>query len=213
MTSLHPMSELLLRWEELQEQGDPASIEEFAKQCSPEERAELRWRIEALRSMMDLLDTAVGSPSQSSSKTEDGGRKCWPSVPGYEIVAELGEGGMGVVYLARQLSLKRDVALKVLRGSRPRDEQLARFRNEAEALARLHHPNIVQIHDIAEHEGLPYFAMEYVPGGSLAKKLAGTPQPPREAAALIEVLAWAVEAAHQNGIIHRDLKPSNILLV
>jgi serine/threonine protein kinase/tetratricopeptide (TPR) repeat protein len=136
-----------------------------------------------------------------------------PAIPGYEILSELGRGGMGVVYQARQLSLNRIVALKVLRaGSLAGSAELLRFRAEAATLARLQHPNIVQIYEIGEHAGLPYLALEYVPGGSLADHVAARPQPPRDAARLVETLARAAHAAHQAGVVHRDLKPANILL-
>jgi WD40 repeat protein len=136
-----------------------------------------------------------------------------PAVPGYEILSELGRGGMGVVYQARQVALNRVVALKmVLAGGHAGEADLARFRTEAEAIARLQHPHIVQIHEVGESGGLPFFALEYCAGGSWEKKLGGTPLPAREAARLIEALAGAVQAAHQAGIVHRDLKPANILL-
>src|SRR6516165_407873 len=136
-----------------------------------------------------------------------------PTVPGYEVLEELGRGGMGVVYKARQLALQRTVALKmILTGSQADPKDLARFRAEAAALARSQHPNIVQIYDVGESAGRPYFALEFVAGGSLAQHLHGTPQPVRPAAQLIETLARAVHAAHSNGVIHRDLKPANILL-
>jgi WD40 repeat protein len=137
----------------------------------------------------------------------------WPQVPGYEVLGELGHGGMGVVYQARQLRLKRLVALKMLRpGPGIRLELLARFRAEAEAVARLQHPHIVQIFEVGEHQGLPYLALELVPGGSLAQRLRGTPLPTDPAARLVELLARAVQHAHEQGVIHRDLKPANILL-
>ena len=136
-----------------------------------------------------------------------------PAVPGYEILGELGRGGMGVVYQARQLGLERTVALKmVLTGTRASPKDLARFRAEAAAIARLQHPNIVQIYDVGEAAGRPYFVLEFVAGGSLAQYLQGKPQPVRPAAQMIETLARAVHAAHANGVIHRDLKPANILL-
>ncbi len=137
----------------------------------------------------------------------------WPAVPGYQILGELGRGGMGVVYKARQLGLRRTVALKmVLAGTLAGPKDLPRFRAEAAAIARLQHPNIVQIHDVGEAAGRPYIVLEFVAGGSLAQHLQGTPQPVRPAAQMIETLARAVHAAHASGVIHRDLKPANILL-
>jgi WD40 repeat protein/serine/threonine protein kinase len=134
-----------------------------------------------------------------------------PSIPGYELLEELGHGGMGVVYKARQTALNRLVALKMLlSGLAISAEHLARFRIEAEALARLQHPNVVQIFEVGEQEGRPYFSMEYVAGPSLAQL--GTPQPARPTAQLVERIARAVYAVHRCGIIHRDLKPANILL-
>ncbi len=136
-----------------------------------------------------------------------------PTVPGYDILGELGRGGMGVVYQAWQLGLQRTVALKmVLTGIQADPNDLARFRAEAAAIARLQHPNIVQIYDVGEAAGRPYFVLEFVDGGSLAQHLQGRPQPVRPAAQLVEILARAVHAAHANGVIHRDLKPANILL-
>ena len=136
-----------------------------------------------------------------------------PVLPGYEILGVLGRGGMGVVYKARQTQLKRVVALKmILAGAQAGTSELARFRTEAEAVARLQHPHIVQIYEIADHEGRPYFSLEFVDGGTLAKQLAGAPQPPRDSARLLHTLAGAMDAAHQAGIVHRDLKPANILL-
>jgi WD40 repeat protein len=135
------------------------------------------------------------------------------SVPGYEILGELGRGGMGVVYKARQLGLNRTVALKmVLAAEHAGPEMVQRFRVEAEAVAQLQHPNIVQIYEVGESDGRPYFSLEYVDGGSLAQLVQGQPQPPRLAAGLIETLARAVHVAHEAGVIHRDLKPQNVLL-
>jgi serine/threonine protein kinase/WD40 repeat protein len=134
-------------------------------------------------------------------------------VPGYEIQAELGRGGMGVVYRARHIALKRLVALKMLlAGSHAGVQEWARLRREAEAAARLQHAHIVQVHEVGEAAGLPFLAMEFVAGGSLASKLDGTPLPAQSAAHLVETLARAAQAAHEHGIIHRDLKPANILL-
>src|SRR5512140_4043922 len=120
---------------------------------------------------------------------------------------------MGVVYRARQVRLDRVVAVKMIRaGAHTDPERLARFRTEVQAVARLSHPHFVQIHEIGEWAGLPYFIMEYVNGGSLARKLSSGPLPVRQAAQIVETLARAMGVAHRHGIVHRDLKPANILL-
>jgi eukaryotic-like serine/threonine-protein kinase len=136
-----------------------------------------------------------------------------PMLPGYNIQFEIGRGGMGVVYKARHLALNRDVAVKmVLAGSQAGAIELVRFRQEAEAVAKLDHPNIVQVHEVGAFQGQSYLAMEYVGGGDLARKTAGVPQPSRDAARLVETLAAAAHYAHVCGILHRDLKPANVLL-
>jgi WD40 repeat protein/tRNA A-37 threonylcarbamoyl transferase component Bud32 len=136
-----------------------------------------------------------------------------PVVPGFEVVGVLGRGGMGVVYKARQPRLKRFVALKmVLSGRHTEGEELARFRREVEAGARLSHPNVVQVFEVGEVRGAPYVALELVEGGSLEARLRQGPLEPREAAALVEVISRAVQFAHQHGVVHRDLKPGNVLL-
>jgi serine/threonine-protein kinase len=135
-----------------------------------------------------------------------------PQVPGYEVEAVLGQGGMGVVYKARHLALKRTVALKMLATGQSHPAEQARFRAEAEAVARLQHCNIVQIHEAGEVDGRPFFALEFVAGGSLAERLAGKPLPPRDAARLVAALADAMHLAHSRNLVHRDLKPANVLL-
>jgi tetratricopeptide (TPR) repeat protein/tRNA A-37 threonylcarbamoyl transferase component Bud32 len=135
------------------------------------------------------------------------------AVAGYEILGVLGRGGMGVVYKARQRGLNRLAALKmILAGGHASEEELIRFRTEAEAVARIQHPNIVQIYEIGDEGGLPYFSLEFVDGGSLADQIKGVPQAPRKAAQLVHILAGAVDCAHRAGVIHRDLKPANILM-
>ena len=134
-------------------------------------------------------------------------------VAGYEILGTLGRGGMGVVYKARQVSLNRLTALKmILSGAHAGAEEIHRFRTEAEAIATLQHPNIVQIYEVGDLNGLPFFSLEYVDGGSLQAKMDGSPMSPRAAAALVAKLARAIHYAHQRGIVHRDIKPANILL-
>ncbi len=131
----------------------------------------------------------------------------------YAVVRVLGTGGMGIVFLARQTRPQRLVALKmILAGGRADRQRLARFRQEAEVLAQLQHPHIVQIYEVGDFEGRPYFAMEFVDGGNLAQKLAERPLATGAAAALVETLARTMQAAHERGFVHRDLKPSNVLL-
>jgi serine/threonine-protein kinase len=137
----------------------------------------------------------------------------FPDIPGYKVEAVLGTGGMGVVFKARHLRLNRMVALKMaLAGAYAGPRERERFQREAEAVAALRHPNVIQVHDVGDFDGKPYFTMEYVECGSLAEKLAGTPLPAPDAAALVATLAAAVHAAHSGGIVHRDLKPGNVLL-
>jgi WD40 repeat protein/tRNA A-37 threonylcarbamoyl transferase component Bud32 len=135
----------------------------------------------------------------------------FPKTAGYEILGELGRGGMSVVYKARQLRPGRIVALKTLLDC-AEAERRARFLAEADAIARLQHPNIVQIHEVGQVNGVPFLSLEFMGGGTLAKRLGGQPEPPRRAAALLEKLAQAVHYAHQSGVVHRDLKPANVLL-
>ncbi|HND51880.1 MAG TPA: protein kinase [Pirellulaceae bacterium] len=136
-----------------------------------------------------------------------------PSVPGYEIVEVLGRGGMGVVYKARHLALKRVVALKmILANSHAGPQELARFRIEAEAVARIQHPGIVQIYEVGESDGHPFCALEFVDGGTLAERLRANSLSFADAAKLVETLARAMQAAHDRNVVHRDLKPANVLL-
>jgi serine/threonine protein kinase len=137
----------------------------------------------------------------------------WPTIPGYVILEELGRGGMGVVCKARQVAPERLVALKLIRdGALAGPQEKGRFRIEAEAAARMRHPNIVQVYEVGEHQGRPYFAMELVEGGGLDQYIAGRPQPAPQAAELVRTLALAIQHAHTQQIVHRDLKPANVLV-
>ena len=159
--------------------------------------------------------TAGGDAGGRAGEVAPGGRQAAPppQIPGYELLGELGRGGMGVVYKARQAALGRTVAIKMLLGGAAAgDEAFRRFRAEAEAVARLSHPNIVEIHEVGVHAGTPFFSMEFVAGGSLADRMRDRPFTPRQAAALLRTLAGAVQAAHRRNIVHRDLKPANVLL-
>jgi tetratricopeptide (TPR) repeat protein/tRNA A-37 threonylcarbamoyl transferase component Bud32 len=201
MTADERVTELLL---EMLDSGRTA--EEVCRQC-PELLPEVRKRWQAFSSIdaeYQALLPEPGAPAQDAG---------WPQIPGYEIEAVLGQGGMGVVYKARHLRLGRPVALKMLlAGPLARQVERERFLREAQAVASLRHPNIVQVHDVGDVDGRPYFTMELVEGASLAERIRGVPQAPRRAAALLATLADAVHAANRSGIVHRDLKPSNILL-
>ncbi len=134
-------------------------------------------------------------------------------IQGYEILEVLGRGGMGVVYKARQTQLNRVVALKmILSGGNASAEDLARFQSEAHAVAKMQHPNILQIYDIGQRDGKPFFSLEFVDGGTLQRKLEKNPMNPRAAAKLVETIARALHYAHEKGILHRDIKPANVLL-
>jgi tetratricopeptide (TPR) repeat protein/predicted Ser/Thr protein kinase len=192
----------------LEELLDSGSTPESVCTDCPELLPEVRRRWEQMCAVEAQLDALF---PESAPDPYAGGEL--PRIPGYDVEELLGRGGMGVVYNARHRRLNRPVALKMLIGGAhagPRER--ARFQREAEAVAGLCHANIVQVYDVGDHDGWPYFTMELLEGGSLAQKLAGTPQPARQAAALLATLAEAVQVAHQAGIVHRDLKPANILL-
>jgi tetratricopeptide (TPR) repeat protein len=181
----------------------------------PELVDEVRAQLKRVERVRDELNALFPSLSHTTGENTPLPRiyTDLPSIPGHEVNAVLGRGGMGIVYRARHIRLNRPVAVKMmLSGVFAGPQELARFRREAEALAELGHPHVVQIYEAGELDGLPYFTMELVEGGTLAEKLAGSPQSADRAATLAITLAKTVQAAHERGIVHRDLKPSNILL-
>ncbi len=198
--------------------GEAPSLDEYRRRFP-------RWaaRLELDLAFFQQIEPEVPAPpradggcarlSPAVTLAERPGRRSWPRIPRYEIAAELGRGGMAVVYRARQVDLPRSVALKViLAGALAGPSERTRMRREAEAVARVRHPNVVQIFDTGEHDGCLYLALEYVSGGSLDRRLQSHPLPPGEAARIVEQLAAGVQAAHDAGIVHRDLKPANVLL-
>jgi serine/threonine protein kinase/WD40 repeat protein len=207
-------AEFLLR----EERGERPPLEEFLRRF-PEHADELKLQIGLHREM----DAECAPPATRAGIAETlpvGSRSApadvpstYPEIHGYEVMDVLGRGGMGIVYRAWQAELKRTVALKMLiAGSQASPEAAARFRVEVEAMARLRHPNIVQIHGVGQHAGAPYLVLELVEGRSLAQTLAGTPQPAEWSARTMEALARAIHSAHLLGVVHRDLSPANVLM-
>jgi tetratricopeptide (TPR) repeat protein len=174
----------------------------------------MRWdQLRRLENQIQALFPAPGSTVRDFGKTLVEREVQLPNIDGYEVKAVLGRGGMGVVFKAKHLKLDRTVALKMLLGGDYAGPlELARFRREATAVAGLRHPQIVQVYDVGDLTGRPYFTMEFVEGGNLDQYLAKALPNPRQAAELVATLAVAVQFAHKSGIIHRDLKPANILL-
>ena len=190
--------------------------EAWRERCGLDARLEESRELEAAG---DARASSVGRRLRPQSDVPAGRLSDWPGIPGLELVDVLGSGGMGVVFKARQVAMNRDVAVKFLRDAhRAEPERRERFSQEARAIARLRHPHLVQLFEFGEVPAAggaasqPYLLLEYVPGGSLADVLRGSPQSPGEAARLVATLADAIHHAHEQGVIHRDLKPANVLL-
>jgi formylglycine-generating enzyme required for sulfatase activity/tRNA A-37 threonylcarbamoyl transferase component Bud32 len=203
-----------LLWLELQYRGTADAAEYEAR--FPEDAAVV-WAVFAQTATLAPTPSAgeatPTSPDLKRRTAPPGPAARFPAPPGYEVLGELGRGGMGVVYKARQIKPNRVVALKMILGSRPADlAERVRFQIEVEAIARLRHAHIVQLLEAGEHNGQPYFSLEFCDGGSLDRVLKARRPSPDEAAALVEKLARAVHSAHQKGLVHRDLKPANVLL-
>jgi serine/threonine-protein kinase len=224
------LARLLAELADLARQGQPADIDVMAAQ-HPHLATELRELWAAAQFADEFARPAARRvPESNSRERKHDGRLTPSTLPpaeqpttlnlvgrtfgDYELLEEIGRGNMGIVYRAREKSLNRIVALKmILRGEHARVEDLARFQVEAEAAAHLEHPNIVPIYaGLREHDGQAYYCMRYVEGETLAALLGRGPLRPRDAAAFLAQISRAVDFAHARGILHRDLKPSNILI-
>ena len=216
------LADLLTLLSERQQHGEPAGLDEAARD-NPDLADELRklWAAVQVAGTFgkpgprrpERTRTPAGH-STSPALAQPLAPGCLPRCFGdYELLEKIGQGGMGVVYRARQVSLNRTVALKVLRNTEQASEDEAqRFRVEAETAARLDHPNVVPVYDVGEAEGQLYFTMKYIEGTTLARLVDEHPLPSREAARCVAVVARAIHYAHEHNILHRDLKPSNVLL-
>ncbi|MGL4553415.1 MAG: protein kinase domain-containing protein, partial [Gemmataceae bacterium] len=206
------VDDLLSLWQQANDGGRALSAEELCAH-SPELLSEVRRRIDILAGVGALKPHSPKTLIDSTPSPRPAPLPQLVGPPGYELLGILGRGGMGVVYKALQRGLNRVVALKmILGGAHAGDEERCRFLGEAEVVASLHHPGIVQVHDFGTHDGVPYFALEYCNGGSLEDHLQGQPLAPALAGRLLARLADAVQHAHEGGVIHRDLKPGNVLL-
>lgn len=194
------------------QRGEQVDIVKVCEQY-PEHAAELKYLWGTV-----LVTEAVGVNQAKSSSFFGSDSGTWPpqlpySIGDYELLEQVGQGGMGIVFRARQVNLGREVAIKMIQQDRlnsPEDHQ--RFLAEAEATARLEHTGIVQVYEVGEFDGTPFFSMQFIRGETLAQRLRSGPMGQRQAAALIASVAKAIDYAHKQGILHRDIKPSNILL-
>jgi serine/threonine-protein kinase len=206
------LADLLAELTDAAQRGAAVDVEHVCR-AHPDLAVELRQLWGAV-----LVADAVGSQSRHDAPpappdSASGELQLPCRLGGYELLEELGRGGMGVVYRARQLGLDREVAVKmILRGPLASSSDKQRFLAEAEAAARLDHPNIVPVYEVGEFDGRPFFSMKHVAGTTLAEMLAEHPLPARDAARLLADVSRAIHFAHHNGVLHRDLKPSNILI-
>jgi tRNA A-37 threonylcarbamoyl transferase component Bud32 len=210
MTSESQLGDLLMRWEELRQQGKSVAAEDLCA-GTPELRDELRRRIEALKALDQVLDITP-QPRNSTLTCEQGAPppRELPAIPGYEVLGELGHGGMGVVYKVRNVGIGRVEALKMMVSPKP--HMIERFRQEIRAIAQFEHQRVVRIYAAGPADGQPYFTMEYIGRGSLSAHLGRFKAHPSAAVGLLAKVAQAVHFLHTMNIIHRDLKPGNILL-
>jgi len=209
MTAQNRIDALLSQYEQLRDEGRPVSPSTLCED-DPELLGPITDRIAALdagRRLLNKLSTLSGN-----GPTTSGNSQPFPTVAGYEILQLLGEGGMGVVYVARQLALDRLVALKTIPAGGATASAQVRMRLEAATIAKLSHPNVVQVYEVGEANGQTFFSLELMLGGALDARLVAGPLAPIAAAKLLVQLAAAMEATHRVGIIHCDLKPANVLL-
>lgn len=201
--------EIVLR----QESGETPDVEEYVKRFPHlEEALRIQFDLEQHLDDSDFLEVTTGE-QETIPPNLLGSENSLPNITGYELIRVLGQGGMGTVYEAKHLGLNRTVALKTLRSGRDTSaDEITRLRREAEVIAKIQHPNVVQIYDVGELDGGLYLALEYVEGGNLSEQLKGVPIDDHQAATLIETLARGIHIAHEQQIIHRDLKPANVLI-
>ncbi|NIS83244.1 MAG: protein kinase, partial [Anaerolineales bacterium] len=204
------LEEALTRFVDVCLRGEQPDIDEFVGQY-PEYEAQLKGRIQDLQEIDSLFDSLVHADESDFEDTATGHELVGQKVGSFEIVEMIGRGGMGVVYLARDTKLDRSVAIKSMPAELQADSNArARFLREAKLLASLNHPNIAVIHDIIEQEALGYLILEYVPGETLAQRIAREPLKLEQALSIGQQVAEAISAAHEKGVVHRDLKPGNI---